>query len=204
LRLRARLRRSRHAPISESTVELAGFVRTVLAFTGARKVDIVGHSQGGMMPRWYLRFLGGRRYVDELVALAPTNEGSTVASAPAVARALHCAACADQVAGSAVLRRLNRGDPAPGPTDCTVIETQLDTVVVPFRNAFLPAAPNVTNVLLQTACAYDLANHVSLAYDPVAVQWIENALGRRGPADSLFAPDCLGLTLSDERQSSST
>jgi pimeloyl-ACP methyl ester carboxylesterase len=181
-------------PIPESAVELAGFVRTVLAWTGARKVDLVGHSQGGMMPRWYVRFLGGNRYVDELVALAPTNEGSTVASAPAVARALHCAACAEQVAGSAVLRRLNAGDPTPGPTDYTVLETQLDQVVVPFRNAFLGPAPNVTNILLQTGCPYDLANHVSIAYDPVAVQWIENALARRGPADPMFAPDCLGLT----------
>ena len=65
--------------IATSAGQLGAFVSTVLASTGASKVDLVGHSQGGMMPRYYLKFLGGAAHVDKLVALAPSNHGTTLA-----------------------------------------------------------------------------------------------------------------------------
>jgi triacylglycerol esterase/lipase EstA (alpha/beta hydrolase family) len=46
-------------PIERSAQQLADFVRGVRAQTGAAKVDLVGHSQGGMMPRYFLKNLGG-------------------------------------------------------------------------------------------------------------------------------------------------
>ncbi len=49
----------------------------VLAATKASQVDIVGHSQGGMMPRYYLKNLGGAAKVHTLVGLAPSNHGTT-------------------------------------------------------------------------------------------------------------------------------
>jgi triacylglycerol esterase/lipase EstA (alpha/beta hydrolase family) len=64
--------------IPTSAGQLATFVGQVLAATGASKVDLVGWSQGGMMPRWYLRFDGGAAYVHGLVGLSPSNHGTTV------------------------------------------------------------------------------------------------------------------------------
>ena len=53
-------------------------VDRVLAATHARQVDVVGHSQGGMMPRYYIEFLGGAAKVHVLVGLAASNQGTTL------------------------------------------------------------------------------------------------------------------------------
>jgi len=45
--------------MENSAVELATFVNQVLASTNATKVNLVGHSEGSMMPRYWLKFLGG-------------------------------------------------------------------------------------------------------------------------------------------------
>src|SRR5262249_38022125 len=65
-------------PIDKSAGQLSDFVDNVLAATGAAKVDIVGHSQGGMMPRYYLKFLGGAQKVNALVGISPSSHGTTV------------------------------------------------------------------------------------------------------------------------------
>jgi triacylglycerol lipase len=178
--------------IAHSAHELAGFVDRLLALTHARRVSIIGHSEGGMMPRYYVRFLGGAAKVSDLIGLAPSNHGTTNPLALEGAM-LGCAACAQQVAiGSPLLNRLNAGGGGtPAPVDYTVIQTADDAVVLPYTSAFLhgPAA-RVTNVTLQRRCPNDLSGHLGIVTDPVALQWVEDALARAGPADPAFRPHC--------------
>jgi triacylglycerol esterase/lipase EstA (alpha/beta hydrolase family) len=177
--------------IEASAQELASFVDRVLAATGAAKVSLVGHSQGGMMPRYYIKFLGGTTEVDDLVGLSPSNHGTANPGALLAERVLACVSCGQQRTGSAFLTNLNRGDETPGEVSYTVVQTRYDEVVIPYSSAFLAPGPNTTNVLLQTRCPLDLSDHLAIIYDPVALRWIENALGRPGPADASFRPRCI-------------
>jgi triacylglycerol lipase len=177
-------------PIERSAQELADFVDRVLAATGAARVSLVGHSQGGMMPRHYLKFLGGTAEVDDLVGLSPSNHGTANPAALFAEAALGCVSCGQQRTGSAFLRNLNAGDETPGDVSYTVVQTRYDEVVIPYSSAFL-AGRGTTNVLLQRRCPLDFTDHLGIIYDPAALQWIKNALGRPGPADPGFRPACV-------------
>src|SRR5215210_886481 len=100
------------ARMERSARELRDFVAGVRAQTGAAKVSLVGHSQGGLMPRYYIKNLGGAGIVDDLVGFAPSNRGTTNRLAPVAG--CSCPGCRQQVAASASLRDLNAGDETPG------------------------------------------------------------------------------------------
>jgi triacylglycerol lipase len=178
------------ARIEDSAAELAAFVDRVLAATGAARVSLVGHSQGGMMPRYYIKFLGGKDEVDDLVGLVPSNHGTTNPLAPYAGDG-GCVACDQQIAGSAFLTNLNAGDETPGSISYTQVTTRYDEVVTPYRSAYLAAGSRTTNVTVQDRCPLDIAEHLGIIYDPVALEWVMNALGRTGPAAPNFVPRCI-------------
>ncbi|MFF2194010.1 esterase/lipase family protein [Streptomyces sp. NPDC058157] len=172
-------------PIATSAGQLDTFVDKVLASTGAPKADLVGHSQGGMMPRYYLKFLGGAAKVNTLVGLAPDNHGTTLSGLtqllpyfPGAADLISTATpgLADQIVGSPFQQKLNAGgDTVPG-VSYTVIATKYDEVVTPYRSGFLDG-PNVRNVVLQDLCPLDLSEHVAIGLtDRIAWHEAVNAL----------------------------
>jgi Lipase (class 2) len=173
--------------IANSAAQLQTFVKRVLTATHARQVDLVGHSQGGMMPRYYIKNLGGAPYVHTLVGLAPSNHGTTLGGIFTLAgyfpgsNALlsDCPACQEQEAGSPFITTLNAGGETNPNVNYTVIESANDEVVTPYTSAFLTPAPgthNVTNILLQDQCALDQGEHLSMPYDHIADADVLSAL----------------------------
>ncbi|MFJ2162021.1 esterase/lipase family protein [Streptomyces sp. NPDC087856] len=172
-------------PIDKSAEQLQVYVDKVLAATGAAKADLVGHSQGGMMPRYYLKFLGGAAKVNTFVGIAPDNHGTTLDGLtkllpyfPGAEDVIASAApgLADQVAGSAFLAKLNAGgDTVPG-VHYTVIATRYDEVVTPYTSQFLSGS-DVHNVLIQNLCSVDLSEHALLGLtDRIVFHEVANAL----------------------------
>jgi triacylglycerol lipase len=180
------------APIDESADRLAAFAREVLQRTGAAKVSFVGHSQGGMLGRYVAKSRGLLQQTDDVVGLAPSSHGTTSPGADFAARYFDCPACAEQKAGSAFMAKVNTAPEAPEPASYTVISTRYDQVVTPVSSQALSGA-TVTNVVLQDKCPGDISEHVGIVYDPIALQWVRDALARPGPASPAFTPDCAGL-----------
>jgi triacylglycerol esterase/lipase EstA (alpha/beta hydrolase family) len=185
--------------IEDSAAELSSFVNRVLAATGAHKVDIVGHSQGGMMPRYYIKNLGGASKVQTLVGLAPSNHGTTLNGIFTLASyfpgssslvGADCPACAEQEAGSDFITDLNKNGETVRGVNYTVIESENDEVVTPYTSAFLAAAPgaNVTNIVLQQQCALDQGEHLSMPYDHIADADVLTALDPTHPQHPACTP----------------
>jgi triacylglycerol esterase/lipase EstA (alpha/beta hydrolase family) len=173
-------------PIADSAQQLSVYVDRVLAATGAAKTDIVGHSQGGMMPRSYLKFLGGAAKVNSLVGLAPDNHGTTLdgltnllayfPGASTTVNGVLAPGLSDQIAGSAFLQKLNAGGDTVSGVHYTVIATRYDEVVTPYTSQFLSGS-DVHNVVLQNLCSVDLSEHVAIGLlDRIAFHEAANAL----------------------------
>ena len=114
--------------MQESSGELATFIDKILAATGASKVDLVGHSEGTVMPRWYLERRGGVAKVQKFVAWTPLWRGTELLAihafrdaAPALSGPLvklvesFCGSCPSFLKGSPYLNDLNAdGEAVPG------------------------------------------------------------------------------------------
>ncbi len=181
--------------IPASAAALGRFVDRVLAATGASQVDIVGHSQGGMMPRYYVKFLRGASKVHTLIGLASSNHGTSLDGLftlagyfpGANATLSDCPACSEQEAGSPFMTALNAGgDTVPG-VAYTVIESRNDEVVTPYQSAFLTGS-NVHDITLQNQCALDQGEHLSMPYDHIADADVLTALDPLHPAQPACTP----------------
>ncbi|MCU1648432.1 MAG: putative lipase [Nocardia sp.] len=178
--------------IQDSAKQLATFVDRVLAATGAPKVDIVAHSQGGPMAGWYTKFEGGGPKVQHMITYGATNHGTSLDGIGALGRAVNNFgidvlgfvelfvghAGIQQTIGSDFVNQLNaNGDTVPG-IDYTVVGTRYDEVTNPYDLTFLKAGPgaHVDNILLQDGCEQDVSDHLTIMYSPRALSIALRAL----------------------------
>lgn len=109
---------------------------------GITHVDVLAHSAGGLVTRWFLKQNDDSHGVRRLITMGTPHEGTRSAGLLPVRGLI------SQVRpGSRFLAQLNDHDPTPGPTLYTAVWTHFDGVVLPADSARLPAAWNVENLL---------------------------------------------------------
>ena len=147
-----------------------------------RKVDVIGHSQGGTNPRWALRWWPDTRaMVGDYIGIAPSAHGgkavNTMCSGPD--------GCApglwQQTYMSHFVRAMNSGGETFPAIDYTVVWTGYDEFLTPPESTTIAGA---TNIKLQDICPNDTSDHVAIGtHDPVTFAVAMDALNHDGPAD---------------------
>lgn len=185
-------------PVNESALEIVDFIHEVLNKTGASKVDLVGHSEGGLQSLYIPKFVPGAAHlIDRVIAIAPPTKGTTLSGLLLLAKDLGllptvnevldtvgCQACNDVFVGSELVTKLNDGPIAQPGNTVTVIASRFDYVVTPPESAFINEK-GVTNIFVQDYCPLDLVGHGSLAIDSnmwnLVLNALEDKVGRKFP-----------------------
>jgi pimeloyl-ACP methyl ester carboxylesterase len=157
------------AAIRRSAALIGRKIAALCAQTGVERVDLVGHSMGGLVGLYYVKHLGGHRRVRRLVLLGSPVNGTWTAMAGLVAAPLGAGGL-DLLPRSAALADLRSGELPPGVEVVTVAGS---------RDFFAPPEvteiPGVERVILPTT-------HAGLLVDPQVADVLGDLLERPEPA----------------------
>lgn len=180
----------------DSANAIGPFVDRVLARTGAQKVDLIGHSQGGALIRYYANRIGGTAKVNQVIALAPSNHPTTLSGITELGKQLNILGAALDVLNAikmpAAAQQADRspnppapfyqqvngnGETIPGMVYTNII-TKNDEVVTPYTQGAITAGPgaSVANITIQNVCGIDQSEHLSLPYSLNVAQIVLNKL----------------------------
>lgn len=180
--------------MQQSARRLARFAARVMRKTASEQVDVIGHSQGSLMPNWWVKRLGGDAVVDDYIGISPLWDGTNPAGLGTLDAlgaqygasegfyALlepYCPACRQLLSSSGFIRKMNAGGgPRVPGVDYTMILTRNDELVVPYTSGIMEGA---NNIVVQDVCALDGSEHLSIIFDPITAYSILNALDPKHP-----------------------
>jgi triacylglycerol lipase len=142
--------------------QLQAKIDSVLAATGASKVDVITHSMGGLSSRYYAKNLGGDLKIDAWVSLGGPNHGTDWAYA------CFSTSCLEMRPGSTFLKSLNATDETPGAPRYATWWSPCDEVINPDSSVPLSGATNT-----QTACLSHNALHGDATVYAQVRDWVK-------------------------------
>jgi triacylglycerol esterase/lipase EstA (alpha/beta hydrolase family) len=173
--------------------EYVVYAMRTMARLSHRQVDVLGYSQGGMLPRWALRFWPDTRpLVHDVVSIDPSNHGTLDADATCQGQ---CSAADWQQASSAhFMSALNSFAETFAGIDYTVIFSHTDEIVVPNfdasgSSALHTGSGTIANIAVQQICPNDASEHLAMgSYDAVGYALAVDAFTHEGVADPSRIP----------------
>ncbi|KAG0256338.1 hypothetical protein BGZ95_005524 [Linnemannia exigua] len=178
--------------MENSAQELKVEIDNILEKTGAKKVDIVGYSQGTLMPRYYQRYLGGSQKINKYAGIASIQSGTTLSGLRTLFERLNffekikevlspiCAACFEMEHKSDWLQMMNNDRNTEVGVNYFLVMTTHDEVVTPYTNGILNATASdpgqVQMRTLQNFCSVDMSEHILMPYDPIVFHLVNSFL----------------------------
>jgi triacylglycerol esterase/lipase EstA (alpha/beta hydrolase family) len=155
-----------------------------------RTISVLGFSQGGMVPRWSLKFWPDTRaMVDDMISLDPSNHG-TLDAYPTCTVGGCAPALWQQQTGSRFLAALNKDAETYAGISYSQVYTATDEVVVPnvppaASSRLTTGRGTISNTLVQSICPVHVSEHLSMGTsDPVGYALAMDALTHPGPAQA--------------------
>ncbi|MDU0479597.1 alpha/beta fold hydrolase [Staphylococcus chromogenes] len=187
--------------LDKSAREIADQVTYVRQVTGADRVNLVGHSQGGMHTKTYEQMYGEPGTVARVVAIGGNYHGTTlngvattldplITGAPGLASFLASTAGIQQVVSSPFMAKLNALPDTVSGVQYTSIYSPADQTVTPNSSSVLSAVPgaDVANVDLGAVCGV-APRHDKLPHDADVIALILWGL-TRGEGEQADASAC--------------
>jgi triacylglycerol esterase/lipase EstA (alpha/beta hydrolase family) len=173
----------------------------VISTASGKQVDVVGHSEGGLQPRWAVRWWRDvRERVDDIVTLGSPHHGVFDPDVVDLPCPIPCipGALWQMREGSRFLTALNAGDETPDPVSYTSIWSATDELVQGMSlGKPTSVLEGASNFMVQDLCPGRFVSHVGLATDAVTHAVVIDALTHEGPAaPSRFDPlSCLRIDI---------
>ena len=168
--------------IDAASVFTAAFVNEVMKTTGAKKVNLVGYSEGGTVAN-LIAHTYGPSFIDNIITLGGINVGInplgvqnnkalwTKPDTPApLGKMLNklSVAAGQMMSGSSISERLTKPDTVPGITYTNISSKHDEFVLMSTHNPnFQKAVPGatVTNITLQDGCSKDRSDHLTVPFN---------------------------------------
>jgi hypothetical protein len=161
------------------TVEYVVNAVRSMSNTSGKEISLLGHSQGGLLPAWAVRFwpdLASR--IDDVVSLDSPYGGTRLVDK--VCGNIPCPGLAWQIMPASDWSRSLRRFPIPAGISYTSIGTSNTDLIWPSPDA--TTLPGATNVTLQEVCPGRFAGHLDMLSDPAAHALAMDALNHAGTA----------------------